>query len=269
LALVKLDELIASGAHFGHRINRLNPKMKPYIFGRRNQIHIIDLRRTVRGLVAAAKLVEKVVASGKDALIVGTKRQARGVVSAEAMRAGMPYVNERWLGGTLTNFTTILSRMQRLHELEGMETTGEMERLGKKEVSALRRELRKVRRNLGGLRKLQKLPGIVVVVDAGHESTAIHEAAKLGIPSVALADTDCNPDEIDIVVPSNDDSIATIGIFLGRMADACVAGKLQRVALGAQDGDAQAAQQMEYIRIAAPLDKAESAAQSGSDEGGD
>lgn len=220
MALVTLDELIASGAHFGHRVNRLNPKMKPYIFGRRNQIHIIDLRQAVRGLVAAAKLVEKVVASGKDALIVGTKRQARGVVSAEAMRAGMPYVNERWLGGTLTNWQTIKQRISYLLELEQRRDTGDFERLPKKEALKLEQLIEKLNRRLGGLKGMTRTPDLLFVVDVRREGIAVKEGNILNIPVVAMVDTNCDPDPINLVIPSNDDAIRAIKLISGLMADA-------------------------------------------------
>jgi len=256
LPLVTLDELVEAGTHFGHRVSRWNPEMKPYIFGKRNQIHIIDLRESVRGLVTAFKLVEKITASGTDALFVGTKRQARQVVAREAMRSGMSYVSERWLGGTLTNFTTVLSSLRRLHELEGLEASGEINALSKKEQASMRRELRKVLRNLGGVRNMAKLPGVLIVVDPAREATAIHEAVKLGIPTVALADTDCNPAEVDIIVPGNDDSIRTIEIFVSRMADACLSGKSRRVILESpKEGGRQP--EVEYVRVSAPLDQRE------------
>lgn len=202
--------------------------MKPYIFGRRNQIHIIDLKETVKGLLRAQRFLASVARRGDDVLFVGTKRQARQSIQEHAQRCGMPYVSERWLGGTLTNFQTVLSRLGRLEELERMETDGTFERLSKKEVSSLRRELRKVRRNLGGLRNMKRLPGALLVVDPRHERIAVKEAVKLGIPIVALADTDSNPEPLDIVIPGNDDALRSVGLIVRLLADAVAEGVAAR-----------------------------------------
>lgn len=217
-------DLVAAGVHFGHRTSRWDPRMKPYIFGRRNQIHIIDLKETVKGLLRAQRFLASAARRGDDVLFVGTKRQARQTIQEQAQRCGMPYVSERWLGGTLTNFRTVLSRLGRLEELERMESDGSWERMGKKEVSSLRRELRKVRRNLGGLRTMKALPGALLMVDPRQERIAVREAVKLGIPIVALADTDGNPEALDIVIPGNDDALRSVGLIVRLLADAVAEG---------------------------------------------
>ena len=218
-------ELISAGVHFGHSANRWNPKMGPYIFGKRGQIHIIDVRKTLAGLVIAKKLINDVVASGKDVVFVGTKRQAQKAVEEAATKCGMHYVSDRWLGGTLTNFRTIRSRVQRLDELEQMQTEGTLESQSKKQASRLKRELRKIKGNMEGIRKMGRLPGAVVVIDCKKEYLALREARKLGITSVGIIDTDCDPDTVDIVIPANDDSIRAIGLILNELAEAVAAGK--------------------------------------------
>jgi len=202
--------------------------MKPYIFGRRNQIHIIDLKETVKGILRAKRFLAAVAAKGDDVLFVGTKRQARQTVREQATRCGMPYVSERWLGGTLTNFQTVLSRLTRLEELERMESDGTFETLSKKEVSSLRRELRKVRRNLGGVRNMKRAPGALLVIDPREERNAVREANKLGIPIAALTDTDSNPERIDVVIPGNDDALRSVGLLVGMLADAVAEGAARR-----------------------------------------
>ncbi len=217
--------LIDAGIHFGHRAGRWNPKMKPYIFCTRNSIHIIDIKETIKGLVRAQKYIQSVVASGKDVLFVGTKRQARSAVVAHAVSCGMPYVSERWLGGTLTNFGTIRKRLARLDELESMEEQGLLAAQSKKMESTLRRELNKVRTNLNGIRNMGRMPGCLVIIDAMKEHLAIAEARKLKIPTICLMDTDSNPDEIDIPIPGNDDAMKAIEIILGELALAVATGK--------------------------------------------
>jgi small subunit ribosomal protein S2 len=226
-------ELIDAGIHFGHRASRWNPKMAPYIYGRRNKIHIIDVRETLKGLLRAKKFVAQVVAGGEDVVFVGTKRQARLTIKAEAERCGMPYVGERWLGGTLTNFRTIRSRLSRLEELEGLEESGQMDQLSKKEISSLRREKRKILRNLGGIRNMNRLPGVMVVVDVRRENIAVKEAQKVGVGTVALIDTDSDPDFVDLPIPGNDDAMRGIELVVTELADAVLAGKANRAA--AQD----------------------------------
>lgn len=225
MSIVSIQELVDAGFHFGHRTSRWNPKMKPFIFGKRNLIHIINLRETVKGLITARKFLTNLVQTNKDVLFVGTKWQARDIVIREARRCGMHYVSERWLGGTLTNFDTIRKRLERLEELESLEKTGSINQFSKKAISSLNRERKKILGNLEGIRNMTSLPGAIVVVDPKNEHNAISEAKKLGIPTVCLADTDCDPDMIDICVPGNDDAIRSIDLFLTRTADAVIAGK--------------------------------------------
>jgi small subunit ribosomal protein S2 len=199
--------------------------MAPFIFGKRGQIHIIDIRKTLAGLVIAKKLLNDVVASGKDVVFVGTKRQAQKAVEEAAAQCGMHYVSDRWLGGTLTNFRTIRSRVQRLDELEQMQTEGTLESQSKKQASRLKRELRKIKGNMEGIRKMARLPGTVVIVDGRKEYLALREARKLGITTVGIIDTDCDPDTVDVVIPANDDSIRAIGLILNELAEAVAVGK--------------------------------------------
>ena len=213
-------DLIKAGFHFGHRTSRWNPAMKPYIFKRRNLIHIIDLRATLRGLVTARRLAGAVAAKGEYVLFVGTKKQASDLVEREARRCNMPFVAERWPGGLLTNYSTVRTRLGRLHELEEMEETGQIDIYSKKMVSSLRREERKILRNLGGVREMNRLPALLVMVDPAREHIAVREAIKLAVPIVGLTDTDGDPAELDVVVPGNDDSIAAIEIFLCALSEA-------------------------------------------------
>ncbi len=217
--------LIDSGIHFGHRVSRWNPKMSPYIFGKRNLIHIIDIRETVKGLLRAKRYIAQLASRGEDVLFVGTKRQARHTIEHHAKRVGMPYVSERWLGGTLTNFRTIRSRLGRLEELEQARADGSSQRYGKKAIAARERELRKIHRNLAGVREMDKLPGALIVVDVQRERIAVREAKKLGIPTVCLIDTDSDPDFADIPIPGNDDAIRSIEVVVQHLADAVEAGK--------------------------------------------
>jgi len=218
-------ELINAGVHFGHGISRWNPKMAPFIFTKRGNIHIIDVRKTLSGLLIARKLLTEVVSSGKDVLFVGTKRQAQKAVQVVAEKCGMHYVSQRWLGGTLTNFRTIRSRLQRLEELEAMQENGELESESKKQASRLKREMRKIKSNLEGIRNLSRLPGAVVVVDARKECIALREARKLGIATVGILDTDSDPDAVDVAIAANDDSIRAIELLLNELADAVATGK--------------------------------------------
>ena len=215
-----VDEMIQAGVHFGHRASRWNPKMSAYIYGRKNQIHIIDIRETVRGLLRAQKYLSRVAEGGSLILFVGTKRQATDCVETEAARCGMPFVCERWLGGALTNFRTIRSRMGRLEELETIRGGEELATYSKKMQSALNREYRKMYRNLNGLRTMNRLPECVVVIDPKKEKNAIREARKLGITTVALIDTDCDPDVVDLPIPGNDDGIRSIEVIVRHLADA-------------------------------------------------
>ncbi len=222
-----VEQLIEAGVHFGHRASRWNPKMAQYIYGRRNQIHIIDIRETVRGLLRARKYITNTVAEGSLVLFVGTKRQAGPAVQREAERCGMPYVSERWLGGTLTNFRTIRSRMSRLEELERILNSDEISTYSKKMQSSLQREYRKMHRNLNGIRTMNRLPGCLVIVDPNKEKNAVREAKLLGITTCALIDTDCDPDDIDLPIPGNDDGIRSIELILSHLADAVLMGKQQ------------------------------------------
>ena len=222
---IGVRDLIKAGAHFGHRTSRWNPKMEPYILKKRNLIHLIDLRETLRGFYTAAELAKAVARNGEYVLFAGTKRQARELVRREAKRCGMPYVADRWPGGLLTNYVTIRSRLERLLELERLEETGEIQNFSKKMISSLQREKRKIQRNLGGVRNMDSLPGLVVIIDPLREYIAADEAVKLDIPSVALMDTDGDPDKIDVPVPSNDDSMESIGLCLRTIADAVLEGK--------------------------------------------
>jgi len=218
-------ELIGAGVHFGHALSRWNPKMQPYIFGKRGMIHIINVKETLKGLMIAKKLLENVVSNGRDVVFVGTKRQAKKAVQSASETCGMHYVSERWLGGTLTNFRTIRSRLQRLEQLEEMDSSGSIEAQGKKQGSRLKRELNKIKTNLDGIRRMSRMPGVMVVVDAKKEYIALREARKLGIPTIAVIDTDSDPDTVDVAIPANDDSIKAIEILLNQMAVAVAEGK--------------------------------------------
>ncbi len=257
MAIVQVKELIEAGVHFGHRASRWNPKMRPYIYGKRNLIHIIDLRETVRGLLRGYRYVAQLASKGSLVLFVGTKRQAKEAVEREARRCGMPYVNERWLGGTLTNYRTIRDRLRRLTELEAMwlpagenpakvdlaqymrnmlteagkldlaksPETAEIRRYSKKMVAQLSRELTKIRRNLEGIRDMNRLPDALVVVGPNREHIAVKEAQRSGIATVALIDTDSDPDVVDLPIPGNDDSIRSIELVLAKLADAVLEGR--------------------------------------------
>jgi len=218
-------ELINAGVHFGHGASRWNPKMAPYIFAKRGNIHVIDVKKTLKGILIAKKLLAEIVANGGDVVFVGTKRQAQKAVEATANRCGMHYVCERWLGGMLTNFRTIRSRLQRLEQLEAMEQDGTLEAESKKQASRYKREMRKIRTNLQGVRRMSRIPGAIVVVDAKKEYLSLREAGKLGIPTIGVLDTDSDPDTVDVAIPANDDSIRAIEIILNELADAVAIGK--------------------------------------------
>ena len=224
MAIVTAKELLATGAHFGHRTSRWNPQMAPYILGKRNKIHIINLRETVRGIVAAYFFCRKVVAEGKQVLFVGTKRQAREAIVMHAQRCGMPYCAERWLGGSLTNLATIRLRVQRLIELEGMDADGSITTYSKKMQSSLNREKRKIKRNLDGIRNMQSLPGALFLVDPLVEHNGLQEARRLSIPVIAMLDTDADPTEIDLPIPANDDAMRSIELITAKIADGCIEG---------------------------------------------
>jgi small subunit ribosomal protein S2 len=225
-------DLIEAGIHFGQRRGNWNPKMAPYIYGLRNKIHVVDIRETVKGLLLAKKFVRRVVADGKDVCFVGTKRQARAAVEKYAQDVSMPYVAERWLGGTLTNYRTIRERLARLEELEKLVESGEIENYSKKMASQLLREQRKITRNLQGIRNMDKHPGCLVVIDVNREINALREARSLGIPTIALIDTDGDPDLVDVPIPGNDDSMRSIDVVIRELCEAVTAGKAGRTAEG-------------------------------------
>jgi small subunit ribosomal protein S2 len=225
---VSMKALLESGVHFGHRTNKWNPKMRPYIFTERNGIHIIDLQQTVKLLEEAAEKVTEVVANGGTVLFVGTKRQAQETIQEEAERCGMPYVNQRWLGGTLTNWITIQERIVELARLEKMFETGEVQALTKKERLLLERDINRLDTRLSGLRTMKTLPNLLFVVDIERDDTAVKEAVSKEIPVLAMVDTNCDPRYIDYVIPSNDDAIRAIKLLVGRIADAVIEGKMMR-----------------------------------------
>jgi small subunit ribosomal protein S2 len=220
-----MRQMLEAGVHFGHQTRFWNPKMAPFIFGERNKIHIINLEKTQPLYAQAAAFVKGVAADGGKILFVGTKRSARDAVQKEAARCNMPYVNQRWLGGMLTNFKTIRQSIKRLNELDEMAQNGSLDRRGKKEAQMLRREMDKLLRSLGGIRDMSALPDALFVIDVGHEEIAIHEARKLGIPVVAVVDTNCSPDGIDYVIPGNDDAMRAILLYAGGVADSVLEGK--------------------------------------------
>ncbi len=225
MAIISMKQLLEAGVHFGHQTRRWNPKMAPYIFTERNGIYIIDLQKTVKKVEEAYNFVREVAASGKSVLFVGTKKQAQDAMRDEALRCNMFYVNERWLGGMMTNFKTIQKRINRLRELEKMEENGTFEVLPKKEVLGLRHEMEKLTKYLGGIKDMKKLPGALFIVDPRKEHIAVLEAHKLNIPIVATVDTNCDPDEIDYLIPANDDAIRAVKLLAGKMADAVLEGR--------------------------------------------
>ena len=230
MPVVTLAQMLESGVHFGHQTRRWNPKMKPYIFAARNGVHIIDLVQTAGLMDDAFNFVRTGSEQGKKYLFVGTKRQAAGIVAQEAARCGAYYVNQRWLGGMLTNWTTIKTRVDRLKELERLEETGALEMRPKKEAAVLRRELEKLQKYLGGIKNMRKIPDVVIMVDQRREYNAVQECQKLGIPIVALLDTNCDPDCVDVPIPANDDAIRSIKLIVGRLADAIYEGRHGQVA---------------------------------------
>ena len=222
MSVVSMKQLLEAGVHFGHQTRRWNPKMAEYIFTERNGIYIIDLQKTSRMINDAYAVVRQVVEDGGQVLFVGTKKQAQDSVKIEAERSGMFYVNQRWLGGMLTNFSTIKSRIGRLKELEKMDADGIFDVLPKKEVIELKKEQEKLERNLGGIKEMKRLPDLIFIVDPRKERIAIQEAHKLGIPIVAIVDTNCDPDEIDYIIPGNDDAIRAVKLITSKMADAII-----------------------------------------------
>ncbi|MBI4575992.1 MAG: 30S ribosomal protein S2 [Planctomycetes bacterium] len=280
MAIATLDTLIKAGVHFGHRVSRWNPKMEPFIYGNRNLIHIIDLRETIKGLLRAKHFLRQISAEGQEVIFVGTKRQAQEVVQRNAERCGMHSVTQRWLGGTLTNYATIRSRLKRLVEIETVEASQAYQSYSKKAVASLQREKRKIRRNLDGIRNMEKLPGAVIVVDPMREYIAVREANILDIPVAALMDTDCDPTQVEIPIPGNDDAYRSISIVLDALADAIIEGKSQfderqRISerVAAEDYERRQAElarvEAESASVRAEETPAEYAAQSGSDGAGD
>jgi small subunit ribosomal protein S2 len=231
---VSMRQMLEAGVHFGHQTRFWNPKMEPFIFGERNKIHIINLEKTQPLFAQASTFIKQVIADGGTVLFVGTKRSARDAVQKEALRCGMPYVNQRWLGGMLTNFKTIRASIKRLGELQEMATSGALDKRGKKEATQLRREMIKLERSLGGIKAMEGLPDALFVIDVGHEHIAIHEAKKLSIPVVAVVDTNCSPDGIEHVIPGNDDAMRAIQLYASAIADAVTEGKssVPQVAVG-------------------------------------
>ncbi|RFU68886.1 30S ribosomal protein S2 [Bacillus sp. V59.32b] len=225
MSVISMKQLLEAGVHFGHQTRRWNPKMKKYIFTERNGIYIIDLQKTVKKVEEAYKFVKEVAANGGTVLFVGTKKQAQESVRDEAIRSGMYYVNQRWLGGTLTNFETIQKRISRLKEIEKMEENGTFEVLPKKEVIQLKKELERLEKFLGGIKDMKGLPDAIFVIDPRKERIAVAEAHKLNIPLVGIVDTNCDPDEIDVVIPANDDAIRAVKLLTGKMADAILEAK--------------------------------------------
>ena len=232
MAFISMKHLLEAGVHFGHQTRRWNPKMAPYIFTERNGIYIIDLQKTVRKMDEAYMFVRNLAMEGKSILFVGTKKQAQESIEQEATRCNMFYVNRRWLGGMLTNFSTIRMRVDRLNEIDKMEQNGQFDVLPKKEVIRLENERAKLNANLGGIREMKSLPGALFVVDPHKEAIAVAEARKLGIPIVAIVDTNCDPDEIDYIIPGNDDAIRAVKLIAGKLADAVLEGRQ-----GEQGGD--------------------------------
>ncbi|MHB0975852.1 MAG: 30S ribosomal protein S2 [Candidatus Aquicultorales bacterium] len=254
MPVVSMKQLLEAGVHFGHQTRRWNPKMKPYIFTERNGIYIIDLQKTLGLMETAFNFVRQTTTTGQQVLFVGTKKQAQEAVKEEAEKAGMPFVNYRWLGGMLTNFKTIRSRIDRLDQIDRMAEDGTFERLTKKEVLKIQAEREKLNRNLGGIRKMPSLPGAIYVVDPRKEHIAVKEARRLGVPVVAIVDTNCDPDEVDFIIPGNDDAIRAVTLITRIMADAALEGTEIKSAQ-----QAAAAAEAEEEKPAAPQAKAEEA----------
>jgi len=242
MSVVSMKQLLEAGVHFGHQTRRWNPKMARYIFTERNGIYIIDLQKTVKKLEEAYMFVRDVAAEGGNVMFVGTKKQAGDSIKEEAERAGAYYVNARWLGGMMTNFTTIRRRVARLQQLRKMSEDGTFDRLPKKEVVKLNLEIEKLEKYLGGIEKMDKLPGALFVVDPRKEKIAVSEARKLGIPIVAIVDTNCDPDEVDYVIPGNDDAIRAVKLIAGTMADAIIEGRQGQMGAAEAEAEAEAAE---------------------------
>ena len=249
MAVISMKALLETGVHFGHRTRKWNPRMRPFIFTERNGIHIIDLQQTLNALEHAYALIRDMVASGGTLLFVGTKRQAQETIQSEAERCGMPYVNARWLGGTLTNWRTIRSRIDELTELERRRDSGDLERLTKKEALMIGREIERLQQRLGGIREMRALPKLLFVVDVRREEAAVHEANLLRLPVIALVDTNCDPGGIDFVIPSNDDAIRAIKLLAAKIADAVLEGKAMRKDDAADEAAESSAARAERKRV--------------------
>jgi len=255
LAAIAMKDLLEAGVHFGHQTKRWNPKMKEYIFGERNGIYIIDLGKTVKLFRDAEDFVSRLASEGRTILFVGTKRQAQDVIAEEAQRCGMFFVNERWLGGLLTNFSTIQRSLGRLRDLEAMATDGRFDTLSKKEIARNEKERRKLAKNLEGIRGMSRLPDVVFVVDTKKEKIAVDEARKLKIPVIGIVDTNCDPDEVDLVIPGNDDALRSIRLFASRIADAVISGRDMKQSIDAEnarEAAEDAAQDTDPRRAARP-----------------
>jgi small subunit ribosomal protein S2 len=244
LTPIAVKDLLEAGVHFGHQTRRWNPKMKPFIFGERNGIYIIDLGKTARLFREAEQFVMQLAAQGRTLLFVGTKRQAQDAIAEESRRCGMYYINQRWLGGLLTNFSTIQKSLTRLRDLEAMETDGRYDVLSKKEIARLDKEKRRLQKNLDGIRDMTRLPDVVFIVDTNHEQIAVDESRKLKIPIIGIVDTNCDPDQVDFAIPGNDDALRAIRLFAARIADAVIAGRGTKEQVDPQDpgGDAEQAE---------------------------
>mgnify|MGYP004484731845 CR=1 FL=1 len=242
MSVISMKQLLEAGVHFGHQTRRWNPKMAEYIYTERNGIYIINLQKTVKKIVEAYDFIKEVAANGEDILFVGTKKQAQESIKEEAQRVGMYYVNARWLGGMLTNFKTIKKRIERLNQLNKMEEDGTFELLPKKEVAKLKLEIEKLDKYLGGIKDMKKLPGAMFIVDPRKEKIAVSEAKKLGIPVVAIVDTNCDPDEVDYVIPGNDDAIRAVKLIASTMADAIIEGRQGEDSAVAEQDEAPAAE---------------------------
>ncbi len=241
MAVVSMRELLEAGIHFGHQTRRWHPKMKPYIFGQRNGIYIIDLQLTLRQVYKAYGLVRETVANGGNVLFVGTKKQAQEPVQQQAERCGMYYVNNRWLGGTLTNFQTVKGSIQELNNLQELEKSDKIERYSKKERVVFKKRAEKLAKNLTGIQRMPNLPSVVFIADAKRENIAVREAKRLGIPSIGIVDTNCDPDVVDLPIPGNDDAIRSISLFCTIIADAVIEGRMRAEKLRAEDAEKRAA----------------------------
>ena len=257
MATITMKELLEAGVHFGHQTKRWNPKMKEYIFGERNGIYIIDLQKTLKLFKDASKFVVELCGSGKTILFVGTKRQAQDAISEEATRAGMPYINQRWLGGLLTNWVTVQKSVKRLQELDEMATDGRYDLLTKKEVIRLERERKHLQANLAGIKSMKRLPDALFIVDSNNETIAVKEARKLGIPVVAVVDTNCDPTVVDYVIPGNDDALRAIRLFTSKIADSAAEGvnMLSDKAFQAEAVEAAAAEESGETAEAGPAEE--------------